>query len=69
MDAYLDFIAVHGRSYASKDEIDHRYNIFEQNYLEIMEHNSIPNAQFEIEVNQFADVSEEEFYEKYTGGL
>lgn len=69
MDAYMEFIAVYGRSYASRDEIDQRYDVFEQNYLEIIEHNSIPNVPFEMEVNQFADVSEAEFYEKYTGGL
>ena len=38
--AFAQFVAIHGRSYAARSEIDHRYNIFSQNYDSIHAHNN-----------------------------
>lgn len=63
--AFQEFLVKFGRSYASKNEIDQRFDIFTENFETINNHNSKSDATFKMEVNQFADLSIEEFNERY----
>jgi hypothetical protein len=57
---FINFIAKFGRTYASKDEIAVRFQNFQKTFAMIKEHNAQPNISFEMGINQFADLSEEE---------
>ena len=58
--AFVRFIAQFGRTYASKDEIDQRFKNFQRTYNMVKEHNARPDASFQMAINQFADLSEED---------
>jgi hypothetical protein len=60
----MEFLAKHGKTYATKSHLSTRYDIFAQNYRAIQEHNR-NNAHYQMEVNKFADLSPEEFGELY----
>jgi len=64
----MHFLAKYGRSYASKEDVNHRFNTFSANYDKIMEHNA-QNDHFKMAINQFSDLSEEEFAQHYNSGL
>jgi hypothetical protein len=51
MAAFTDFIATHGRSYATKSQIDTRFDIFSVNFDEISEHNANPDRGYEKAIN------------------
>jgi Cathepsin propeptide inhibitor domain (I29)/Papain family cysteine protease len=59
--AFIHFIAKYGKTYASKTELPRRFEIFQANYLLIQAHNARPEALYTMEVNKFADMSDEEF--------
>jgi hypothetical protein len=42
-------------------EFYHRYDVFKTNYKRIIDHNKIPDSGFELEVNKFADMTDDEF--------
>lgn len=65
---YINFVAEHGRSYASKDHFDHRYSIFKQN-LEMIESHNSQDAPFSLAVNQFSDLTVDEFLESHTSTM
>jgi C1A family cysteine protease len=54
--AFIQYIAKYGKSYASKDEIPERFQIFSENYKLVQAHNANPNALFKMELNRFADM-------------
>ena len=61
MKTYLNFISTYGRTYGSSNATAYRYRVFKKNYLEIMTHNALGNnVPFEMEVNEYADLTEEE---------
>jgi len=62
---YLEFVAKYGKTAMDEKEFYHRYDIFKSNYKRIVDHNAIPDSGFELEVNQFADFTDEEFISKY----
>jgi cathepsin K len=64
---YLKFISKYGKTNQSQDEFYRRYAVFRKNYKRIVDHNAIPDSGFELEVNRFADLTDEEFIAKYTG--
>ena len=70
---YLKFISEYGKTDQTKEGFQKRYQIFKQNYKKIIDHNKLydeggPGApEFNMAVNQFADMTEEEFLAKYTG--
>ena len=33
--AYMNFVAIFGKSYASKNQLEDRYKVFKQNYLQV----------------------------------
>jgi len=63
---YLAFIAKYGKTKQTKEEFDYRLKVFGQNYKTIVEHNAM-DAPFEMEINEFADLTFEEFKAGYTG--
>jgi len=65
--AFIDFLARYGRSYASKSEAGTRYQAFRENYLAIQKHEA--RIGYTLGVNQFSDMTEEEFLDTYGRGL
>jgi len=65
--AFIDFLARYGRSYASKSEAGTRYQAFRENYLAIQKHEG--RTGYTLGVNQFSDMTEEEFLDTYGRGL
>ena len=58
---YLEFVAKYGKTSMDEKEFYRRYHIFSTNYKRIVDHNSIIDSGFSLEVNQFADLTDEEF--------
>jgi len=61
---FIDFQQTYERSYATQQEFDHRFTIFKQN-LKRNEELSLKNPKARFGVNQFADLSQEEFAQQY----
>ena len=59
--AFINHIAKYQRSYASKAELPRRFQLFKKNFIKVKTHNTKPNALFEMELNQFADLEEHEY--------
>lgn len=70
---YLKFISTYGKTDQTREGFEKRYEIFKQNYKRIIEHNKLYEAggpgapEFDMIVNRFADLTEEEFLEQNTG--
>ena len=64
---YLEFVAKFGKTHQSETDFQKKFYTFRDNYKKIVEHNQIPDSGFELEINKFADLTEEEFLEQYTG--
>ncbi len=66
----MQFLAKYGKMYASKSDMSSRFQIFAENFDRIQAHNSAPEGRFKMGINQFADLSVEEFTSLYgTTGL
>ena len=61
-EAFNDFVDKYGKEYASKKETEKRYQIFAENYR-IIQDNNENNDDYTLGVNQFTDMSREEFKE------
>jgi C1A family cysteine protease len=57
------------RRYSNIQEFETRFAIFRKNFIGILEHNSDINQNFTMGVNQFTDLTPEEFKAQYIGGL
>lgn len=66
--AFAEFIAQYGRSYASKDTAEERFEIFSVNYDKIMAHNSNEDKTYEMGFNSFSDMTNEELHSRYFSG-
>ena len=64
---YLQFIAKYQKTQSTEKEFYHRFSIFKKNYKRIIAHNAIEDSGFSLEVNKFADLSDEEFIGQHTG--
>ena len=64
---FLDYIEKYNKHYSSKEEFESRFNIWKKNYNKIKRHNPSSFLSFDkpsgatFSLNQFADMSEEEF--------
>jgi len=68
--AWIDFKSEHGKSYATLEEESSRYSIFLNNLRAIEEHNELyENGQksFSMAMNQFGDLTNEEFRAQMNG--
>uniref|UniRef100_A0A7N0VJ78 Cysteine protease n=1 Tax=Kalanchoe fedtschenkoi TaxID=63787 RepID=A0A7N0VJ78_KALFE len=61
------WMASHARVYESLEEKQKRFQIFNDNVAFVNSHNQIEGRKFNLSVNRFADMTNEEFRAKYTG--
>jgi hypothetical protein len=59
--AYLNFVAEYGRVQASHSKHNQKYEVFKANYQKIKRHNEQADVPFVMSVNQFTDMTTEEF--------
>lgn len=62
--AFHEFKKTYNREYTTEESM-YRYSIFAANVEKINKHNADKTQTYEMEVNQFADLTQEEFVEKY----
>jgi KDEL-tailed cysteine endopeptidase len=55
--------------YSDDFELETRYNIFKENLVNINRHNNEPNQNFTLGVNQFSDLTQEEYKSTYVSGF
>ena len=55
------------KRYSSLQELEKRFDLFKENILDILAHNSQINQNFTLGINQFSDLSSEEFKSTYVG--
>jgi KDEL-tailed cysteine endopeptidase len=65
--AFDEFRERFGKRYESLTEEARRFNIFRNNLIEIIRHNMDYSQNFTMGVNQFTDLTAEEFQSKYVG--
>jgi C1A family cysteine protease len=66
--AFIDFIATYQKSYMNSWDFEQRYQVFKSNYQAIANHNlRKEELEFELRINEFGDLTQEEFKEKYLG--
>jgi C1A family cysteine protease len=57
------------KNYLSKDELNSRFSVFRNNLIDILIHNADVSQNFTLGVNQFTDLTPQEFKEQYVSGL
>ena len=57
------------KNYLSKDELNTRFSVFRNNFIDILIHNADVSQNFTLGVNQFTDLTPQEFKEQYVSGL
>ncbi|OVA00666.1 Peptidase C1A [Macleaya cordata] len=67
IDRFETWMSKHGKSYKSIEEKLHRFEVFKDNLKHIDETNKKDNTSYWLGLNEFADLSHEEFKEKYLG--
>jgi len=63
------FLDKYHKRYSTINEFSNRFEIFKKNYLEILFHNADHNHNFTLGINQFTDLTQEEFKAQYLGGF
>merc|ERR1719290_41386 len=64
---FLRFKEKHGKVYASRSEEEHRFEIFKMNYEAAIQHNKAAISTFTRGINQFSDLTKDEFKASYLG--
>jgi len=64
---FVQFQHNFNREYPSLEEHDRRFDIFKHNFQEILAHNSANSANFTLGINQFTDLTHEEFKQQHLG--
>ena len=59
--AFIQFIATYGKNYAGKGEVATRFENFAKTYKMVKAHNLKEDSTSKMEINWFADLSEDEF--------
>ena len=65
--AHKKWMVKYGRVYLNQTEKNKRFNIFKQNFEYINSFNSAQNSSYQLGLNQFADLTEEEFLASHIG--
>jgi KDEL-tailed cysteine endopeptidase len=68
-DHFFKFQERFSKKYEDAFELEDRFNIFRENVRKIASHNEAENKTFAMDVNQFSDMTEEEFKDTYVSGL
>jgi C1A family cysteine protease len=63
---FTDFIKAYDKRY-DNNSLFYRYNVFSQNLEKIREHNMDDSNTWKMELNEYADLTSEEFKNMYTG--
>jgi len=66
---FREFQFKFGKGYSNLEELQNRYEIFKENVIKIYNHNNQKNKTFTLEINQFSDLTREEFIYYYVNGL
>jgi len=64
---FNEFKKEHGKTYASSKDHQYRYSVFKSNLAKIERHNADSSNTWYMKVNQFADMTEEEFVASFSG--
>lgn len=64
---YEQWLAEHGKVYNALGEKEKRFEIFKDNLRFIEEHNNLENRTYKVGLNQFADLTNEEYGAMYLG--
>lgn len=59
-EAFVQYIAKYGKTYASKEEVTKRFGNFARSYKIIQNYNHGNERSFQMELNQFADMDRSE---------
>jgi hypothetical protein len=59
--AFAEFVQTYQKAYEASEEIFHRLDVFSRNVHRIRTHNSQANHSYDLGINQFADMTEEEW--------
>lgn len=65
--AFTSWKMQYGKTYGTSTEDAYRKKVFTDNYYLVQESNSNPEYTFTLKLNQFADLTGEEFKSQYTG--
>eukprot|EP01099_Mayorella_cantabrigiensis_P001826 TRINITY_DN179_c0_g1_i1.p1 TRINITY_DN179_c0_g1~~TRINITY_DN179_c0_g1_i1.p1 ORF type:complete len:332 (+),score=98.75 TRINITY_DN179_c0_g1_i1:51-1046(+) len=65
-DQFLEWIQVHGKQYPH-DEFHYRFRVWKSNLKFVVENNARPDVTYTVSMNKFADLTVNEFVERYTG--
>ena len=57
------------KRYSNLQELESRFSVFKKNFIEILAHNADYTQNFTLGVNQFTDLTPEEFKYQYVSGL
>jgi len=66
---FTNFQERFSKRYSNLEELETRFAIFRKNFITILEHNADLKQNFTMGVNQFTDLTPEEFKIQYVGGL
>jgi C1A family cysteine protease len=66
---FNDFQVKFNKRYESLEELRNRFEIFKENAIEIYNHNKNENKTFTLAINQFTDLTRDEFVHYYVNGL
>jgi C1A family cysteine protease len=66
---FNDFQLKFNKRYENLEELKHRFEIFKENAVEIYSHNKNENKTFTLSINQFSDLTRDEFVHYYVSGL
>jgi len=64
---FTNFQERFSKLYSSREELDYRFSVFRQNLVSILTHNADLSQNFTMGVNQFTDLTSQEFRDQYTG--
>lgn len=67
LDLFETWCKHHGKTYSSDQEKQQRFKIFEDNHAYVIDHNSLTNSSYSLSLNAFADLSHQEFKDRYLG--
>ena len=67
MEEFLSFQIRFSKRYESIEELELRFEIFSLNLYDIHLHNSNPNKTFSLGINEFTDMTSDEFRSSHTG--
>ncbi|GMN57082.1 hypothetical protein TIFTF001_026191 [Ficus carica] len=64
---FVKWMATHGRAYNSLGEEERRFEIFKDNLRFVDEHNAVQNRTYKVGMNNFADMTDEEYRREMLG--